>query len=215
VRHFFTIISYCLNLATGARGQRWSATPVNEPIFLSFSNSDTFHTWVALLRSYACPEVYGQRINAAEGGLYRMWRQIEVNCIQGRNLGVTRQFVDGIATGVPEGSQDADGADHDSFCEIYMNDMLCARTTARKGLVCVDWHEGFLISDLPPFENLEIIVFREKRMAKATVVGSVSIMLGNFRRGEYVEGWFPVLDNTSANVSIQVGELRLKLKVDE
>lgn len=199
---------YCVS------GQRWSATGVNEPIFLSFSNSDTFHTWVALLRSYACPEVYGQRVNPAEGGLYRMWRQIEVNCLQGRSLGVSRQFVDGVATGVSESQQDTD-TDHDCFCEIYANDILCARTTVKKCVSLLDWHEGFLLPDVPPFESLEIIVFREKRMAKVSAIGSVLIPLGNFRRGEYVEGWFPVLDNTAANVCIQIGEIRLKLKVDE
>ena len=203
------------DLAVFISGQRWCATGVTEPIFLSFSNSDTFYTWITLLRSYANPEIYGQRINTTEGGLYRMWRQIEVNCIQGRNLGVSRQFVDGIATGVPESPQDTDGADHDIFCEIYMNDMLSGRTTAKKGVGSLDWHESFLISDLPPFENLDILVFREKRMAKVGVIGTVSITLGNFRRGEYVEGWFPVLDSTSANVSIQLGEIRLRLKVDE
>lgn len=159
------------------------------------------------------PEIYGQRISPNEGGLYRMWRQIEVNCMQGRNLGVPR--TEGVPSGTSESLPEGETPDHDIFCELYLNETISGRTTAKKGIGSPEWHETFLIPDLPPFENLEIVVLKEKRMGKVLTLGTVLITLANFRRGEYVEGWFPVLDNTTYNVGTQVGEIKLKLKVDE
>jgi hypothetical protein len=143
-----------------------------------------------------------------------MWRQIEVNCVQGRNLGATRTE-GALPPGTPDSFQEGETADSEVFCEIYMNDMLVGRTTVKKGIGAPEWQEGFVIPDLPPFENLEVVVLKEKRGSKTSVLGTVLIILGNFRRGEYVEGWFPVLDNTAANVSNQVGELKLKVRADE
>lgn len=142
-----------------------------------------------------------------------MWRQIEVNCIQGRSLGVAR--TDGIPSGTSESLPEGETPDHDIYCELYLNEMIVGRTTAKKGIGSPEWHEGFLIPDLPPFENLEIVVLKEKRLGKVSTLGTVLITLPNFRRGEYVEGWFPVLGDTTSNVGLQVGEIRLKLKVDE
>ncbi len=78
-----------------------------------------------------------------------------------------------------------------------------------------DWHEGFTFSDLPPFDNLEVIVCREKKMFKPTALGSVCINLMNFKRGELIDGWFPVLRSGPLATDIQVGDIRLKITVDE
>ena len=201
------------------------------------------YTWLTLLRSYAVPEVYGTVINPSEGGLYRMWRQVEVHCISARDLGQTKRLVDsraseakllppvasdlslssnGSDSNLSRGSGTSDGsADHDVWCEIWVNGVLCARSTVKKGTTNPEWHESFIIGDLPPFDNLHITLYKEKKGGNRSVpIGTVTVPLATFRRGEYMEGWNPIA-GTSTNASTgsgfysQVGELRLKLKVDE
>jgi C2 domain len=137
-----------------------------------------------------------------------MWRQVELTIVQGKNLGLTRY--DGANTNF-----EFDGLEIDLSCEIHLNDILCSRTTVKKGSGSPDWHENFTFPDLPPFESLDIIVWREKRMSKPSVLGITRIALGNFRRGDAVEGWFPVINGGAIGTEIQVGKLRLKICVDE
>lgn len=200
-------------------------------------------TWLTLLRSYAVPEVYGTTINPSEGGLYRIWRQVEVHCISARDVCLTKNRGDSRSSDVrpplpitPDLSISSNGsdsngrwgpvtlegsADCDIWCEIWVNSMLCARTTAKRYTVNPEWHESFLISDLPPYDNLQITLYKEKKgNARSVPIGSVVIPLGTFQRGEYMEGWNPIV-GANANVSTgsgfynQIGEMRLKLKVDE
>jgi hypothetical protein len=224
-------------------GQRYAAVPTNEPLYLAFSSSESMYTWLTLLRSYAVPEVYGAMINPSEGGLYRMWRQVEVHCISARDLGQIKYLVDSKASGgkpappiAPDVSLSSSGSDsngsrasgmadgsgdHDVWCEIWVNGMLCARTTLKRCTPNPEWHESFLFGDLPPFDNLQITLYKEKRGgSKSVPMGSVVVPLGTFQRGEYLEGWNSVVApgptaSTGSGLHNQVGELRLKLKVDE
>ncbi|KAF9481431.1 GTPase activating protein [Pholiota conissans] len=192
-------------------GQRWTSSTVAEPIYLQFPNSDTCSTWQALLKSYAIPEIYGRWFFPMDGGSYRMWRQVELTVIQGRNLGLTR-YTYGTSSG---DNPDNEGPDVDLSCEIHLNDILCSRTTAKKGLGSPDWHESFIYPGLPPFENLDIVVWREKKLYKPVVVGTTRVPLTNFRRGDTVEGWFPVVQAGAIGNEVQYGDLRLKIRVDE
>lgn len=214
-RSFHPLFLPLCDVATS--GQMQCAAPVVEPVSLHFTNPDCFNLWLALLRSYAQPEVYGRWLSpASDGGLYRMWRQVELTCLQGRNLGTTRPLSPTSDDTPSPGSEDAGGgdlADIDVYCEVFVNGCLCGRTTVKRGIGAPDWQERFVLADLPPFENMELVVWREKRLAKPAVVGSVTIVLANFRRSEVVEGWFPVLGGTGGGT--QAGELRLKVLVDE
>ncbi|KAF8078622.1 GTPase activating protein [Lyophyllum atratum] len=196
---------YCIG------GQRWTSTYTSEPVYLQFASTDSCNSWFALLRSYAIPEIYGRWFFPSDGGSYRMWRQVELTVLQGRGLGTIKLFENGINGD----AADFDAVDLGVSCAIHLNDILCGRTTVKKGIGSPDWHENFSFSDLPPFESLVLWVWREKKLLKATKFGSVKIPLSNFRRGETVEGWFPVLHSGSVASDIQVGELRLKLRVDE
>ncbi|KAF5370234.1 hypothetical protein D9615_010078 [Tricholomella constricta] len=193
---------YCIG------GQRWTSSHTAEPVYLQFSSTDLCNTWFALLRSYAIPEIYGRWFFPSDGGSYRMWRQVDLTVIQGRGLGNSKLFENGD-------NAEPDAVDLGIYCAIHLNDILCGRTTMKKGIGSPDWHESFILSDLPPFESLVLLVWREKKLLKGTTLGSVKIPLGNFRRGESVEGWFPVLHSGSPTSDVQVGELRLKLRVDE
>ena len=190
------------------------AAPTTEPLYIQFEDEDMANTWLALLRSYAMPEVYGRWLSPEDGGLYRMWRQVDLTCLQGRNLGVTRPLADEMLSPDQEPKADPDAIDMDVYCEVFVNGTLCGRTTVKKGIGAPDWHERFVLPDLPPFESLELVVWREKRLTRPAVVGSVVVELVNFRRGDAVEGWFPVLHGGPSS-STQAGEMRLKIRVDE
>ncbi|KAK7064231.1 GTPase activating protein [Favolaschia claudopus] len=206
---------YCLG------SQRWMPNSMSaaEPVYLQFANSETCSTWLALLRSYAIPEIYGRLFFPQDGGSYRMWRQVELTVIQARNLGNTRLLENANGAAVNSGTETnpeaADPVDLDVYCEIHMNNMLCGRTTLKKGIGSPDWHENFTFTDLPPFDTLDIFVWKEKKLLKPSVMGCVRVTLGNFRRGESIEGWFPVLHQGPTASDLQVGDIRLKIRVDE
>jgi hypothetical protein len=148
-----------------------------------------------------------------------MWRQVDLTVAQGRELGNPKPFIEAIANagvvGGLESYTEPDAIDLDVSCEIRLNDMLCGRTTVKKGIGSPDWHESFVFSELPPFESLEVIVWREKRLFRPTKMGTIRVILNNFRRGETVEGWFPVLHNGPLASDLQVGDVRLKIRVHE
>lgn len=172
-----------------------------------------------------------------------MWRQVEVHCISARDLGQTKQLADSRSSEArpplpitpelpsPSNATDPNGSwasgtsdgsgDYDIWCEVWVNSMLCARTTVKKCTATPEWHESFLIGDLPPYDSLQITLHKEKRgSTRSVTIGSVVVPLGTFQRGEYMEGWNPISGaNTSALAGsgfyTQVGEMRLKLKVDE
>ncbi|TFK30445.1 GTPase activating protein [Coprinopsis marcescibilis] len=196
---------YCIE------GQRWTSANTAEPIYIQFPNSDLCTTWLALLRSYAIPEIYGRWFFPIDGGSYRMWRQIELSIVQARNLRVPKtENGDSVET-----SADAD-FDGEISCELHLNNILCGRTTGKKKGSTLEWHEKFLFSDLPPFQTLDINVWREKKAMKPTTVGFAQIQLHSFRRGETVEGWHPIIQGVTGPArETQVGELRVKLRVDE
>ncbi|KAF8140258.1 Rho GTPase activation protein [Boletus edulis] len=207
----------CIGISS-AGGQRWSSGPGSELIYLHFGDTDACNTWLVLLRSYARAEIYGQPHFPSDGGLYRMWHQVELTVMQGRNFGHHKPFNDASVSSLTLGEDsraESDPVDLDIFCEIHINDNLCGRTTVVKGIGSPDWHENFLFADLPPFEALEVLLWKEKRLVKPTLLGSIHIALANFRRSEDVEGWFPVIQSSGFLTGIQVGEIRMKLKVHE
>jgi hypothetical protein len=179
------------------------------------------HTWLALLRSYATPEIYGQA-SPSDSGLYRIWRQVEITCAQGRNIVVDYPRAMHEESSRPrEGApDDADAgtsvSDAELYCDIMINTTLCGRTVVKRSLGTPEWHEHFVFPDLPRLEQLTVLMWQEKKLqTRPSMVGSVHISLANFRRGELVEGWFPVLKNGSSVAALQVGQVRLKIKFDE
>ncbi|KXN90023.1 Ras GTPase-activating protein gap-2 [Leucoagaricus sp. SymC.cos] len=199
--------------------QRWMASNNAEPVYLQFSKSELCNLWISLLRSYAVPEIYGRWLNRPnaggselQGGSYRMWREVQLTVASGRNLGISKLY-DPSQT-PDEVGQDVELKDIDVYCEIVLNDAVCARTTTKKGLGLPEWHESFMFSDLPPFENMEIAILKEKKVSKPSLLGKVTVDLVTFRRGEVVEGWYPV-QSTNFSSQLQLGEIRLKVRVTE
>lgn len=199
-------------------GQRLLEKDAEDHVYLRFRDSESLNTWTALLRSYAIAEIYGKRLaQQHDGGLYRMWRQVFLEISQVRNLGSLKSSSDtGQSSGVTSDTDSPnDSGDMEVTCEFFINESLCGRSTTKKGIGSLEWHEQFTISDLPPFGELVIHVYREKRMFKPHLLGTITIVLPNFRRGQTVEGWYPIIHSGSSVNGTQIGEMRLKLKVDE
>ena len=75
--------STTMSPAAGMMGP--TAVP-SSPIYLSFASQETHNTWLVLLRSYTAPEVYGRLLHPEQGGLYRMWRQVELVVVQSKGV---------------------------------------------------------------------------------------------------------------------------------
>ncbi|KZV77643.1 Rho GTPase activation protein [Peniophora sp. CONT] len=196
--------------------QRRTATPTTEPLYFALPSYDALLTWMAMLRSYAVPEVYGPS-TSPEGGLYRIWRQVDLHIAQGRNFSGSRSVPTSSSPSdqAREGGE-PDAVDLDLYCEVYLSRQLSARTVVKRSLGSPEWHERFVLPDLPQFDDLLVLVWQEKRAIKPVLVGTVDISLTNFRRGSLVDGWFPVLHSGSGVMApLQVGQLRLRIQVQE
>jgi hypothetical protein len=229
-----------------------SSTNWQDPIYLAFQTPEAHNTWLVLLRSYATPEVYGRFIAAEQGGLYRMWRQIELFVLRGRNIGVRPKTPEPKRLGSRAGRRKDGGSDedeangagaatlsgativanhhapgdgtsasavsssdteHDLFCEIALDGVVSGRTTVKYRTNAPEWIESFAFRDLPGFGSMHVNVWRDRKLFGPSLVGVVEISLANFRRGEFVEGWWPVF-SPSGN-GMQVGEVKLRVRVDE
>ncbi|KAG6813787.1 hypothetical protein H0H92_007199 [Tricholoma furcatifolium] len=127
--------------------------------------------------------------------------------MQGRDLATFKLLDNGGEIGEP------DVVDFAVSCHVRMNGIFCARTSEKRGTASPDWLENFTLSDLPPFDSLVLLIRREKKNMKS--IASVTIPLTHFPRGDCVEGWFPVVECGFSASDLQVGELRLKLIVNE
>ncbi|KAF8516149.1 GTPase activating protein [Hysterangium stoloniferum] len=219
-----TLVSENSNRRQTARRQQ-STSPVVDPIYLSFDNKDVAYSWNALLRSFAVPEVYGCEIDHT--GLFRMWRQVNLTIMHARNLGASKKHASAdppisSTSTLVESERDSD-SNIDSFvyCEVVIDGVVAGRTMTQKGQTDMDsdsswtWLESFLLSDLPPFEILGINVWRcKKTTSKPVLIGTAEVPLVTFPRRQMMEGWYPVMA-ASTGYAIQVGDVRLKMKVDE
>lgn len=194
------------------REQRETQSPTTEPLYLKFDCAETCNTWLSLLRTYTTQEIYGRNEFLIDGGMYRIWRGVNLTVIEARNLGTPKLLTD-PSSGAKE--PEVDAMDMDVACEVYFNERLCGRTTVYKSVGAPEWHEGFVFTDLPPFGILNVKVMNEKKSSRPVFLGEVRIALGNFRRGEAVDGWFPILEKGPIASSVQVGDLRMKIRVDE
>lgn len=194
--------------------------PALDPILLAFDSKDAAHTWCAILRSYAVPEIYG--CDVEKPGLYRMWRQVSLSILNARNVGLSKKpsnpnlNENGTISVVNEEVSDV-GPDLQMYCEIMFDGVIVARTMHQKGQAANSsdpspmwtWHETFTLSDLPPFGMMLVRVW-VKKGSKAMLVGTVEMALAHPRRGQLHEGWSPIMSR-----SLQVGALRMKIMVDE
>jgi hypothetical protein len=151
--------------------------------------------WVSLLRAFAQPEVYGASLAPADGGLYRMWRELEIDVLESRGTL-------GDAT-----------ANEPAFVEVVVDSVLSARTSGQRSRI---WHERFSLSELPPTRRTELRVCVARKGVSCTM-GRVELDMGSLRRGEAMESWHPIImPGTGLEQDKgQVPELRIRIRLDE
>ncbi|KZT44371.1 Rho GTPase activation protein [Sistotremastrum suecicum HHB10207 ss-3] len=189
-----------------------SVTAFQWPIYLSFHSVEMLNAWIVLLRTYAKPELYG---TSSDG--YRIWRSMNLYIKTAERIRAPSSFAihssrQDVAVTIEQESKDLD-----LFCEIRVNQRLCARTSVQKGQGLAGWMESFLLRDLPPLESLSFDVWQEKKNASPLLLGSVSIPVHDFIRGEYVDGFFPILTTSrdDGTLSTHAGDLNIELKLTE
>ena len=150
----------------------------SEPIYIRFPTPESLDTWLVLLRTYTTPELYGASFaTPLHGGLYRMWRGVELRLLGGRNVGVSL-FGSGsksykevphddlkayVRTGYGGGANSlhdvpgltkeeiGDSPDQELFCEVVICGEVSGRSNVIRGGGVASWNEDFIFSDLPPF----------------------------------------------------------------
>lgn len=168
------------------------ASYIYAPLYIGFRSQELHDAYLALLRTYTLPETYGtfslsEVDRQALGGLYRIWRGIELEIVEGRDLLPSRRrnaSPTGSAFSKSDYTNDHtsttqkehhSSSDHDIYCEVYLDSLLCGRTTIKRaspsashtssafrGDATTVWNERFQWPDLPAHNRLAIKVWKIK-----------------------------------------------------
>ncbi|XP_040262172.1 disabled homolog 2-interacting protein isoform X2 [Bufo bufo] len=92
------------------------------------------------------------------------------------------------------------------LCELFLDDVLYARTTCKLKTDNVFWGEHFEFNNLPPLRSIMVHLYKEtdkkKKKDKNNYVGLVSIPVTAVTGRQFVEKWYPVVStNTSKGKS--------------
>lgn len=78
------------------------------------------------------------------------------------------------------------------FCQVWMNGEVIARTKMESGTANIAWFDKFALQDLPKLEMLYIEILQSWRAGRYVQLGTVDLPVETMRRGEKIEGWFPI-----------------------
>ncbi|XP_066436381.1 disabled homolog 2-interacting protein isoform X5 [Eleutherodactylus coqui] len=92
------------------------------------------------------------------------------------------------------------------LCELFLDDVLYARTTCKLKTDNVFWGEHFEFNNLPPLKSITVHLYKEtdkkKKKDKNNYVGLVNIPIAAVTGRQFVEKWYPVVStNTSKGKS--------------
>ncbi|XP_077140983.1 disabled homolog 2-interacting protein isoform X7 [Ranitomeya variabilis] len=92
------------------------------------------------------------------------------------------------------------------LCELFLDDVLYARTTGKLKTDNVFWGEHFEFNNLPALKSVTVHLYKEtekkKKKDKNNYVGLVSIPIAAVTGRQFVEKWYPVVStNTSKGKS--------------
>ncbi|KAK9763463.1 hypothetical protein K7432_009824 [Basidiobolus ranarum] len=160
--------------------------------FFMAENLTERNEWVGILKTFAKPEVLGY--SDATHFCYRMDRTFWLRVIDGKNIGQC-----------------------DPYCLIEMDGERRAKTSTKSRTNAPFWREDFYFSDIPMLSRgVDISIMNHNKLHEDTFIGQVSIPQSSSRRGEYYEGWYPVMhESKSSHTPEHVGDIRLRLRYDE
>jgi len=115
------------------------------------------------------------------------------------------------------------------YCLIWMAGDLVAQTKmCNSSFKSMTWFDKFSLKDLPSLTSLQIDVMHSGRNGKSGVLGTVNLPVETMRRGEPIEGWFPIWasrgreSETSSSSAVEacysdevVGEIKIAINVAE
>ncbi|CAL8143768.1 unnamed protein product [Orchesella dallaii] len=120
--------------------------------------------------------------------------------------------------GIPGGSS----GKHSSkryFCELYLDDVLYARTCGKQRGDMLFWGEHFEFTQLPNCVQLITVVFfregdKKRKKERNTCIGKVKIPVNSVTSRYLIEKWYPVLPESSSHSSKEkeMPSLRIKCK---
>ncbi|CAD6914224.1 unnamed protein product [Tilletia controversa] len=195
---------------------RLNSTASDEPIYLCFYTRAALHKWLYLLRIFAQPEVYGSPLSVSKGGTHRFYRQLDMTINGVRSLSHTTSadlsaLSDGAApTGargpiigsrpistIPGQDRDFDSSTREDtilqcYCVVRSGPYAIAKTKVHSTTSTALWLEKFSIGDLPPWTTLTIELMQSQRGGKTALFGVVELPVQTMRRGEDIDGWFPI-----------------------
>jgi len=181
------------------------ATPSDEPIYLCFYTRAALYKWLYLLRICAQPEIYGTPLTAVRGGTHRFYRQIDMTINGVRLLSTTIDPSMPQLHLPPNTTGPAVGGDRDSdlavmkedpimhcYCIVRCGTYAVARTKVFLSTSNQLWLEKFSIGDVAPWTTLTVELMQAQRGGKSALFGVVDLPVQTMRRGEDIDGWFPI-----------------------
>ncbi|KAE8210245.1 hypothetical protein CF327_g5866 [Tilletia walkeri] len=193
---------------------RLNSTVSDEPIYLCFYTRAALYKWLYLLRICAQPEVYGSPLSISKGGTHRFYRQIDLTINGVRFLSNTSADPNALMEAYmsPSGSgaalnsrpttsaagqdRDFDGAREDTimqcYCVVRSGPYAIAKTKVHSTTSTTLWLEKFSVGDLAPWTTLTVELMQSQRGGKSSLFGVVDLPVQTMRRGEDIDGWFPI-----------------------
>lgn len=115
------------------------------------------------------------------------------------------------------------------YCLIWMASVLVAQTKmCNSSFKSMTWFDKFSLKDLPSLTSLQIDIMHSGRNGKSGVLGTVNLPVETMRRGEPLEGWFPIWASrareadTASTPAVEgcysdevVGEIKIAINVTE
>ncbi|ORX97973.1 Rho GTPase activation protein [Basidiobolus meristosporus CBS 931.73] len=93
-----------------------------------------------------------------------------------------------------------------------------AKTSVKNRTSAPYWREDFHFSDMPVLNHgVDITLMNHNKLQKDAYIGKITIPLSTIKRGEYYEGWYPIVHESKAShyPPDHVGDIRLRLRYDE
>ncbi|CAG7716457.1 unnamed protein product [Allacma fusca] len=107
------------------------------------------------------------------------------------------------------------------FCELYLDDVLYARTCAKPRGEMLFWGEHFEFSQLPNCVQLITVVFfregdKKRKKERNTCIGKVKIPVNTVNSRYLIEKWYPVIPESGSSQTLNKDKdgpsLRIKCK---